>query len=75
MKPECYHQKLNAQIAKRCKILDLRKKKISHFPAFKLNTGKYGASLRIQSECEKMRTRITPNTNTFHAVSLKYAWN
>ena len=25
-------------------------------------------SLRIQSECGKMRTRITPNTDTFHAV-------
>ena len=26
-------------------------------------------SLRIQSECGKMRTRITANTDTFHAVS------
>ena len=25
-------------------------------------------SLRIQSECGKMGTRITPNTDTFHAV-------
>ena len=25
-------------------------------------------SLRIQSECGKRRTRITPNTDTFHAV-------
>ena len=25
-------------------------------------------SLRIQSECWKMWTRITPNTDTFHAV-------
>ena len=25
-------------------------------------------SLRIQSECEKIRTRITPNTDNFHAV-------
>ena len=25
-------------------------------------------SVRIQSECGKMRTRITPNTNTFYAV-------
>ena len=24
--------------------------------------------LRIQSECGKMRTRKTPNTDTFHAV-------
>ena len=27
-----------------------------------------GVSLRIQSECGKIRTRITPNTDTFHAV-------
>ena len=40
-----------------------------HFPAFGLNTERYELSLRIQSECGKMRTRITPNTNSFHAVS------
>ena len=39
-----------------------------HFPAFGLNTERYKVSLRIQSECGKMRTRITPNTDTFHAV-------
>ena len=33
-----------------------------HFPAFGLNTDRYGISFRIQSECGKMRTRITPNT-------------
>ena len=27
-------------------------------------------SLRIQSECGKMRTRITRNTDTFHEVKL-----
>ena len=27
-----------------------------------------GEILRIQSNCEKMRTRITPNTDTFHTV-------
>ena len=35
-----------------------------HFPVFELNSEKYGVSLRIQPECEKMRTRITPNTDT-----------
>ena len=40
----------------------------AHFPAFRLNTERYGVSLRIQSECGKMRTRITPNTETFYAV-------
>ena len=28
----------------------------------------YGVSLCIQFECGKMRTRITPNTDTFHTV-------
>ena len=37
-----------------------------HFPAFGLNTDE--VSLRIQSECGKMRTRITLNTDTFYAV-------
>ena len=39
-----------------------------YFPAFGLNTERYGVSLRIQSERRKMRTRKTPNTDTFHAV-------
>ena len=42
----------------------------SYFPTFGLNTDRYGVSLRIQSECRKIRTRITPNTDTFHAVLL-----
>ena len=40
-----------------------------HFPEFGLNTERYGVSLQIQSECGKMRTTITPNRDTFHAVS------
>ena len=44
----------------------------AYFPAFGLNTERYEVSLRIQSKCgkmrEKMRTRITPNTDTFYAV-------
>ena len=39
-----------------------------HFPAIGLNTEIYGVSLRIQSECGKIRTRITPNPNTFYTV-------
>ena len=39
-----------------------------YFPAFELNTERYGLFLRIHSEFGKMRTRITPNTDTFHAV-------
>ena len=39
-----------------------------YFPAFGLNTERYEVSLRIQSKCRKIRTRITPNTDTFHAA-------
>ena len=31
---------------------------------------KWSASLRIESKCGKIRTRKTPNTDTFHAVVL-----
>ena len=39
-----------------------------HFPAFGLNAEKYGVCLRIQSECGKKRTKITPNTDDFYGV-------
>ena len=39
-----------------------------YFPAFGLKTERYGVSLRIQPECEKMRTIKTPNKDIFHAV-------
>ena len=42
-----------------------------HFSAFGLTTERYRVSLRIQSECVKLRTRITPNTDTFYAVTLQ----
>ena len=32
------------------------------------NKKRYFVSLRIQYECRKIRTRITPNTDTFYAV-------
>ena len=41
------------------------------FPAFGLNTERHGVSLRNQSKCGKMRTRIIPNTNVFHTVIRK----
>ena len=41
----------------------------SYFSAFGLNKERHGVSIRIQFECGKMRTRITPNTDTFHAVN------
>ena len=40
-----------------------------HFPAFGLSTERYRVSLRIQSECGKMRTRKSRNTDTFHKVN------
>ena len=43
-----------------------------YLPPFGLNTERYGVCVRIQSECEKMRTRKTPNTETFEAVEI---WN
>ena len=36
-----------------------------HFPAFGLNTETYFVNLRIQSECGKMRTRKTSDTETY----------
>ena len=40
-----------------------------YFPAFRLNTDRYEVSLRIQSEWGQIWTRITLNTDTFHAVN------
>ena len=40
----------------------------TYFPAFGLNMDKYSISLYIRSECGKIRTWITPNTDTFHVV-------
>ena len=39
-------------------------------PAFGRNTERHSVSVRVQSECEKMRARITPNTETFQAFIL-----
>ena len=38
-----------------------------YFPAFRLNT-EIWIFLRTQAECRKIRTRKTPNMDTFHAV-------
>ena len=52
-------------IASHCvKSIRIRSYSGPHFLAFELNT----VSLLIQSEYGKMLTRITPNTDTFHAV-------
>ena len=41
-----------------------------YFPLFGLNTERYSVSLRIQYECGKIRTRKTPNTDTFYVVEI-----
>ena len=41
-----------------------------YFPTFGLNTERYSLSLRFQSECGKIRIRITPNMDIFYAVQL-----
>ena len=41
-----------------------------YFSIFRLSTERYGVSLGFQSEWGKMLTRITPNTDTFHAVTI-----
>ena len=41
-----------------------------YFSALWLNTERCSVSLGIQSECGKIRSRITPNTDTFYAVYL-----
>ena len=43
-----------------------------HVPAFGQNTERYSASLCIQSECGKIRTRITPITAAFHAMKMSF---
>ena len=43
-----------------------------HFPSFELNRERLFVSFRSQSECEKMRISITPNTDTFYAVNAAY---
>ena len=40
-----------------------------YFPAFEENMERYRVSLLIQSKCRKVRTKITPNTDTFHTVT------
>ena len=50
------------------KIVRIRSFSVLHLRAFRLNTEICEVNLRIQSECVKIWTRNTPNTDTFHAV-------
>ena len=56
----------NTTQRKTCPYLELF---LSAFSGIRLNTGRNFESLRIQSGCGKMRTRITPNTGkVIHSV-------
>ena len=50
------------------KSVRIRSYSALYFPAFGLNTERYFLSLRIQSECKKMQTRIT---KLFHSSFFK----
>ena len=54
------------------KMVRIRSDFGSYFSAFGLNKERHSVSLRIQSKCGKIRTRITPNTDTFPAVILSW---
>ena len=57
------------------KSVHIRSYSGQYFPAFGLNTERYYVSLRIQSKCGKIRTRITPNTDSFYGVVNCYFFN
>ena len=44
------------------------------FPAIKLNTERYSVFSDIQPEYEKIRSRKSPNTDTFDAVLIARIW-
>ena len=50
------------------KSVYIRSFSVPHFPAFGLNTVRYGISLWIQSKHVKIRPRKIPNTESFHAA-------
>ena len=52
------------------KVVRIRSYSDPHFSAFGLNKERQGVTPRIQSERGKIRTRITPNGDTFYAVKI-----
>ena len=60
-----------SKISHYVKSVRIRSYSVLHFPAFGLNTEKCSVSLSIQSECGKIRTRITTNRNFYAASVLK----
>ena len=57
------------------KSVRIRSYSALHFPAFGLNMERYSASLCMQSQCGKIRTRITQSTDTFYATKPEIANN
>ena len=51
------------------KIIRVQSYSGPHFPAFGLNSKRYSVSVHIQSERGEIRTRISPNTETFYKAS------
>ena len=60
---------INLDVSHCVKSVRIRSFSGPYFPTFGLNTERYSESLRFQSECGKIRTRKTPNTATFYAVT------
>ena len=75
----CCGQTLPSKYKRKCLVKEHRVKCVRirsyyglHFPTFGLK--RYGVSLHIQSEYEKIGTRIIPNTDTFFAVERPFSW-
>ena len=65
----CFLQKIDYKLLVHCvKSVRIRSYSGLYFPVFGLNKKRYGVSLVIQAKCEKIRTRKTPNTDTFYSV-------
>ena len=63
------HSFLSTQVTFHCvKSVRIRSYSGPRFPAFRPNTDRHRVSFRIQSECRKMRIRITLNAGIFYAV-------
>ena len=56
------------------KSVQIRSYSGPYLPSFGLNMERYSVSLRIQSECGEIRTRITQSTDTFYAVEPLFRW-
>ena len=64
----------NGQTQTHCvKIVRIRSYSGPYFPAFGLNMERYSAHHHIQSECGKIRTRITLYTITFYALIVAHS--